>query len=366
MLGVTSMSQTYTRRQLLKIIAAAAATATFAPPLHARTRYPTTQLAPDSQDVNSWVLQGRAVHAVTVYEEASASAKRLTTVGRDEAVEILEEVRAPFSAHNDLWYRTPLGYVHSAWVLPMRIYPPQPFIEDVGKWGFWGEISQVYTDAKTAPSLNAGRKYRFYGSTVFHVIDAILDEAGTGWYKVADDYPPKVLGLHQWVLARDVRRVPRAEMAPIRPFAGNKRMEMDLATQTLTCFEGETPVFSTRTASGVGGDLATPSGNFCVLLKQATRHMANMPYEGMPEPLPAPEDYFDLPGVPWNTFFDLEGRAIHGAYWHNDYGIRRSHGCINVPVASAQFIYRWTHPVGGFEDEFIRSNCKVGTPLIIR
>ena len=67
--------------------------------------------------------------------------------------------------------------------------------------------------------------------------------------------------------------------------------------------------------------------------------MSNVPYEGMKEEdLPDPGDIFDLPGVPWNIFFDLAGTAIHGAYWHNDFGIRRSHGCLNVPCRS--------HPAG--------------------
>ncbi len=355
------MPHTLTRRQMLKLIAGASAAAIVSPVWHARAHYPTLRMDPN-EITNTYILTGRAIHTVTFYEQPDATSKRLNTLARDESCRILGEVRAPFSRHNDLWYETDLGYVHSAWVLPMRIYPPQPFIVDIGSWGFWGEVSQVYTEARVAPNAQAAKKYRFYGSTMFHVIEAATDDEGVGWYKVADDYPPKVVGNHQWVLARDVRRFPRAEMAPIHPFVGNKRVEVDLTEQSLTCFEGENVVFRTLVASGLGGELATPTGQHAVLLKQASRHMSNVPYEGM---APAPGDIFDLPGVPWNIFFDLVGTAIHGSYWHNDFGVRRSHGCLNVSCEAARWIYRWVHPIGGYEDEFIRSDRRVGTPINI-
>lgn len=358
------MSHTLTRRQLLKLIAGAAAAAMMSPVWHARAHYPTLRLGPNEADTNTYILMGRAIHTVTFYEKPDTTSARLNTLARDESCYILGEVRAPFSRHNDLWYETDLGYVHSAWVLPMRIYPPQSFIADIGLWGFWGEISQVYTEARVAPHAQAARKYRFYGGTMYHVIEAATDDEGTGWYKVADDYPPKVVGNHQWVLARDVRRFPRAEMAPIHPFVGNKRVEVNLTEQSLICFEGEDVVFQTLVASGLGGELATPAGQHFVLLKQPSRHMSNVPYAEMTNP-PAPGDIFDLPGVPWNIFFDLAGTAIHGAYWHNDYGVRRSHGCLNVSCEAARWVYRWVHPIGGYEDDFIRSDHRVGTPITI-
>ena len=57
------------------------------------------------------------------------------------------------------------------------------------------------------------------------------------------------------------------------------------------------------------------------------------------------EGGYDLPGVPWCSFFTGTGVAFHGTYWHNDYGRPRSHGCVNLPSMDAKFIYRWTMPV---------------------
>jgi lipoprotein-anchoring transpeptidase ErfK/SrfK len=353
------------RRQMLKLILAGATTAALSPILHARARYPAADPMPPrpGDGSSAWTWMGRAIYTVTFYEEADRTSERLDARRRDEGFRLLDEVRAPYSAHNDLWYETSLGYVHSAWVLPVRVYAPQPFIADVGEWGFWGQISQLHTAARTAPNVNAAQKYRLYGGTVYHIVEAAQDDAGTGWYKVVDDYPPGTIS-YQWVLARDVRRLSREEITPIHPFVGDKRIEVDLSAQRLDCYEGDRLVFTTPVASGMAGETATVQGEKCVLLKQASRHMANTPYEGMDEEdLPDPDDIFDLPGVPWNIFFDLDGTAIHGTYWHNDFGVRRSHGCLNVPIEAARWIYRWVHPIGGYEDAFIQSDCRVGTPI---
>jgi hypothetical protein len=362
------MSVTITRRKLLKLIAATTAASALSPVFHARARYP---LPPEPDDDSSdktdsvyfdyWHLMGRAIHTVAFYDQPSTSAQRVGTRQRDQSVFILGEVRAPFSAHNDLWYKTLQGYVHSAWVLPMRVYPPQPFIPDVGEWGFWGEICQVYAEAYAQPNVQSRRVYRFYGGNVLHVVEGFEDDYGTGWYKVYDEFPPTSPS-HQWLLARDVRRIPRKEMAPIHPFAGEKRIEVDIAQQHLTCYEGTQLVFSTPVATGLPGATATPLGEKSVILKQPSRHMCNHPYPGGPEPLGG---LFDLPGIPWNTFFDLSGTAVHGTYWHNDFGIQRSHGCVNVSQEAARWIYCWAYPIGGFEDDFVQGDQWVGTPILI-
>jgi hypothetical protein len=367
-----------TRRKMLKLIAATTTAAALSPVFHARARYPIPSESGENEDTNTWVWMGRAIHTVAFYDEPSTSATRLETRVRDKAFLITREVHAPFTAHNDLWYETPLGYVHSAWVLPVRVYPPQPFIRDVGEWGFWGEVSRPFTEARAEPHPQAKQVYRFYGSTVYHVVDALEDEEGTGWYKVYDEFPPTDPG-YQWVLAKDMRRIRRSEMAPIRPFAAKKHIEVDLSKQRLTCFEGDRIVFITLVASGLGAtklevagedgeiktviiDLATHKGETSALLKQPSRHMCNRPYPGGP---PTVGDIFDLPGIPWNVFFDLSGTAIHGTYWHNDFGVRRSHGCLNVSSAAARWVYRWAHPIGGYEDDFVQSDRRVGTPINI-
>jgi lipoprotein-anchoring transpeptidase ErfK/SrfK len=54
---------------------------------------------------------------------------------------------------------------------------------------------------------------------------------------------------------------------------------------------------------------------------------------------------YDLPGVPWVAYIDEEGVSFHGTFWHNDFGVPRSHGCINMTIDAAKWLYRWTNPV---------------------
>jgi hypothetical protein len=353
------LSRQFSRRDLLKMGGSALAAAlTWSPHLD------DLPLNPDADPNPPLARMGRVLAGgVAFYDKAEPGAKRVGYRNRDESFVITGEVRAPgLNAHNDLWYETEEGYVFSAWVQPMLQYPPQPTHYDVGEWGFWGEVCQPYTSARVAPHPAAAEKYRYYYGTTYHIVGVQRDDQGNAWYQAFDELPPTT---SYWLPAQDVRRIPRAEIAPINPFVGDKRIEVDLAKQLVTCFQSGEVVFSCRCASGAAftmedgtiADFGTPRGAHHVLLKQASRHMV-----GEDEESP---DYFDLPGVPWDTFFDLEGRAIHGTYWHNDYGVPRSHGCVNVSIDAARWIYCWTHPIGAYADDYIRSNWRVGTPIII-
>ena len=56
--------------------------------------------------------------------------------------------------------------------------------------------------------------------------------------------------------------------------------------------------------------------------------------------------FYDLPNVPNNLFF-YQGYALHGAYWHNNFGHPMSHGCVNIKPDDAGKIYYWTNPTAG-------------------
>ncbi len=55
------------------------------------------------------------------------------------------------------------------------------------------------------------------------------------------------------------------------------------------------------------------------------------------------KDYYDLPGVPYTMYFDSDGSAIHGAYWHNDFGRHHSHGCVNMSIKDSEKLYLWAN-----------------------
>ncbi len=76
------------------------------------------------------------------------------------------------------------------------------------------------------------------------------------------------------------------------------------------------------------GKASTPTvtGRFAVYHKLDSQRMTGPDY--------------DLPGVPWVMYF-YGDYAIHGAYWHNSFGVPTSHGCVNLTVEDAQALYNW-------------------------
>ncbi len=118
----------------------------------------------------------------------------------------------------------------------------------------------------------------------------------------------------------------------IRPFgvSNNERwIDVDLSTQVLKAYEGDFLVFSTPISSGTS-EHRTVTGQFRIWLKFESQTMdgRRLGY-----------DYY-LENVPYVMYF-FEDYAIHGAYWHNNFGTPMSHGCVNVEPADAGWLFNW-------------------------
>ena len=166
----------------------------------------------------------------------------------------------------------------------------------------------------------------------------------------------------RWVPAESMRVLRPDVLSPLSPGA-EKHIHVSLKQQLLEAYEGSVKVFETRTASGavmeVDGELmdfSTPTGRFHVLWKRPSSHMRGGTV--------GKADYYDLPGVPFCTYFTGDGAAVHGAYWHNDFGHPRSHGCVNVPPEVAKWVWRWSQPVAPYDDTVLDVDTG-GTPIII-
>ena len=128
-------------------------------------------------------------------------------------------------------------------------------------------------------------------------------------------------------------------------------MKINIDRQTLNCYQGKFSVFHTRIGSGLYST-ATPRGDFRVLYKRKTRRMVGADY--------------DLPGVAFPVYFAGNGVAIHGTYWHNDYGRRHSHGCVNISNDAAKWIFRWVDPVTSYDIYTEKTeNYEDGTRVIV-
>lgn len=113
-----------------------------------------------------------------------------------------------------------------------------------------------------------------------------------------------------------------------------KWIEVSLADQKLRAWEGDKIVMEFPISSGLW--YPTPKGDFTIWYK--TRHQR---MTGGSKEL---STFYDLPNVPNNMFF-YKGFAIHGAYWHNNFGNPMSHGCVNSPLSNAAQLFEWSGPV---------------------
>lgn len=111
-----------------------------------------------------------------------------------------------------------------------------------------------------------------------------------------------------------------------------RRAEINLSTQRAYLFENDKVVQSWAVSTGLPGT-PTPTGNFKVFAHTAIQDMGC--YEGAP---------YCTEDVPWITWF-APNIGFHGTYWHNNFGNRMSHGCVNLPIDLAKYVYDWS-PVG--------------------
>lgn len=173
--------------------------------------------------------------------------------------------------------------------------------------------------------------------------ETVTDESGREWYRVQftewiryTDRVPKDLFIAKEFVTPVYNHAPES-LPEVGAEKTNKRIVVDRSEQTLSAYEGDELYMQTTISTGL--DLSpTPRGTFTVFRKTPSRYMQG--------PLPGISDqYYDLPGVPWTLYFTQDGGAIHGAYWHNDFGAQRSHGCVNLPLDVARQLYEWA-PVG--------------------
>lgn len=292
------------------------------------------------------VTQGRmTVSGVPLYEAPTFKANLLHNFNADQVVEIsaVEEDGEFGNPFNSIWYQVNEGYAYSGWVQPVQTTYQRPSF-DIPKAGRVGEITVPFSDTKKDPYVYAKRGYRiFYGSTHWVKRVVVTREEKSIWYQIYDFHIKKDL----YVPSHDMRLVPDEELTLLSPEVPDesKHILIDLKTQLVTAFEDQKLVFSQRCSSGAKGT-ETPRGEFRTYHKGPSVHMSN---EG-----DAVENIYNLPGVPWCTFFTGAGNALHGAYWHNDYGRPRSHGCVNLPSEAAKFLYRWTNPNVPPEENYIQ------------
>jgi lipoprotein-anchoring transpeptidase ErfK/SrfK len=286
---------------------------------------------------------GRITRDISIFRQPTwPDGETVGYLHRDDLINLYYQV-TPTSGppYNPVWYRVWKGYIHSAYVQQVTIdlNPPASHLPETGKIC---EVTVPYTQIYQRNNNNWIRRSRLYYQSTHWAVGVDEGPDGEPWYRLFDE-----LTREQYhVPASHLRLVPDSELTPISPDipAEQKHIEVSLANQSLVAYESGQIVNSFRISSGLNQrpdpneiGWSTPTGEFHIQSKYPSKHMGAGDLAG---------DGSDLPGVPWTCFFlSPPGYAFHGAYWHNNYGLQMSHGCINMLPAEAKWLFRWTTPV---------------------
>lgn len=272
---------------------------------------------------------------------------------RDQLVRIYEEVRPPDAPqfYNTLWYRVWGGFIHSArlQIVEIRHNDPEPYVPP---GGHLAEVTVPYTTAYQYNRRDGWMKWRgsrLYYSSLHWVTSIEAGPDGRPWYQVTNELSDSEI---YYVPTEHLRFVPPEEYAPIALDVPpeKKRIEISLRHQRLRAYQYDEIVLETKISSGVPNDrlhkedlpTATPQGEFVIYSKMPSKHMGSVAGGDEIEAAGG----FTLPGVPWTMFFKSPGGyALHGTYWHNNFGLQMSHGCVNMRNEDALWLFRWSTPV---------------------
>jgi len=295
-----------------------------------------------------------------IFKDDDYKSEKVGKLFRDQIIPIFEVIIEPEDLPNSpRWYRTDGGYAHSAHIqiVERRLNTPLPWVPEEG---WLGEITVPYTRSyRNTLTYGWSPLYRLYYQSAHWVTGVEEGQDGEPWYKLTDE----LLQIDYHVPAPHVRIIMPEELTPISPNVPweDKRIEVSLKDQTLVAYEKDKVVLNTLISSGIpsvgqtasGIPTATPTGRFNIDVKMPSKHMGD---GKMTDDFNA----YELPGVPWVCFFHETGAAFHGTYWHYNFGYKMSHGCVNMTIEDAKWLYRWVLPTIEYE---VWEERGFGTPV---
>jgi lipoprotein-anchoring transpeptidase ErfK/SrfK len=192
-----------------------------------------------------------------------------------------------------------------------------------------------------APAAEAGTDRGVAAPTVPEVAPPLETEVASAPEEVLEPEPEPIVEPQPEPAPEPVAEPAPPEVAPeAAPVVGPgpqqgafQEVVVSISAQQLWAYEGNELVNSTYVSTGTAEvpETTTPIGSHSVLSKVDVQDM---------EGTISGEHYF-VPDVPYVMYFDNLGNALHGTYWHSNFGAPMSHGCINLPMEVAAWLYGW-------------------------
>jgi len=273
-----------------------------------------------------------------IYSIPSLRGHEIRSLVKDEVIPITAITLGDQATHaNQVWYDSDgEGYVHSSAVQPVNVRLNK-VPAHIPETGVLAQVSVPYTDAFLGPGKEYSFAFRLYYETTHWIHGIKRGINGESWYRILDD---KKLYIY-FALASHFKIYSPEELVPISPGVPPelKRLVVSIPEQIVTAFENDVSIFKALVSTGANNlknHSLTPSGQHRTFYKRPSRHMTTSDFT---------YGRYDLPGVPWVSYFTNWGIAFHGTFWHNRFGLPVSHGCVNLTPKAARWLYLWTTPI---------------------
>lgn len=182
------------------------------------------------------------------------------------------------------------------------------------------DTTMIYASLVPGGPSSSESGYVTHRYDMVNIFAEAYDSEGWRWY---------MIGPNQWLKQTFLAKIQPAQNIP--DDVSERWVAVDLYEQTLVAYQEGQPVFATLISSGLD-NWDTDEGEFNI--------WARMPTDRMSGAAGAPDAY-DLQTVPWTMYFD-GSISLHGTYWHDLFGYRRSHGCVNMSISDARYVFDWT------------------------
>lgn len=283
--------------------------------------FATPPLPDDSLFGRRWY--GRLADNANVYAEPNRAAPIVRNVGDGY---LFATVRSWFDNEaGETWYEINYGeYVHADDInmvspsdfqgVTINSQPQRPF--------GWVVVRDVFPSSEPdgEPDESLGQLIRY---DFIEVYDIALGEEDWLWYDIGDG---------RWVKQTNFSLVD-VDTRPPDVAEDEFWVEVDLFEQTFAAYEGDQMVYATLISSGLNR-WPTREGLFQVEQRYEEYKMSGA--EGR-------VDYYFLEDIPYIMYFDMfNGIALHGTYWHDRFGYKHSHGCVNMTILDAEWAFKWS------------------------
>jgi L,D-transpeptidase catalytic domain len=194
-------------------------------------------------------------------------------------------------------------------------------------------IGWVYVpDAKTRSKMSGPvSNQKVPRLTEVRVFEQIVGKDKLRWFRTH-------LG---WLSSKQLR-VPSTSEPPEAARKNGQYIDVDTDTQTLVAYRNHRPWFTTLVSTGQG-NTKTPIGEYRIWAKLLYSDMDNLDEYSEDANSTVEEKPYAVEAVPWVMFFS-GGYGFHATYWHHEFGIKKSHGCVNLSVADAERIFDFASP----------------------